>query len=81
MSRIPFHVVEDNMMKVPIILERKFCAKAKIVIDMTNRRISNTRKDGSRVDVYIDDDNYHKLSMHENVKVCCAEEVKLKVSQ
>ena len=33
-SSIPFHVVEDSVMRVPIILGRTFCAKARLVLDM-----------------------------------------------
>ena len=74
----PFHIVDDSVMKVPIILGRKFCAKSKLIIDMANRSITKIFNDGSRIDIYLDKkDNSLQFSMHENIKVQAAETVKI----
>ena len=77
-STTPFHVVDDTVIKVPVILGRKFCAKAGLIIDMANRRLSKYLGDSSKVDIYLhpQSDNF-KVSMHEDIKVMAYESVDL----
>ena len=74
--KTPFHIVDDDVIKTPVILGKKFCAKAKLIIDMNNRKISKAFNDGSRIDVYLNpEDTNLRTSVHESIKVYAAEEV------
>ena len=74
MGTTPFHVVEDSAIKIPMLLGRKFCSKAKLVIDLGNNRIRKNFNDGGSVDIYLDENQTVLTSIHEDIKVCVAEE-------
>ena len=78
MGVVPFYVVGDKNIKVPIILSQKFCIKSGLVIDMSCRRVRKCCKDGSKVDVYLNEDEAIVNCIHEKVKVFVAEDVTIK---
>ena len=72
----PFYIVDDEVIKVPVILGKTFCYKTRLIIDMYNHRISKHFSDGSRVDIYLNTDNTTlKTSIHESIKVFATEDI------
>ena len=72
-----FEVVEDHMIRNSIILGRNFCQKNKIIIDLTNRRISRT-VNSIKIDIYLDASDNPEICIQEGVGVYAAEDVSLK---
>ena len=64
------HVVDDNIIKYPIILGQKFCLHNKLIIDIANRRISKSFRNGSKLDIYLDGKNGNvETSIQKSIKV------------
>ena len=72
----PFHVVDNDVLQIPVILGKKFCEKSKLIIDMHNRRLVKYFEDGSKVDIYLEpEDTKVTTIIHESVKVFAANTV------
>ena len=74
----PFHVVDDKMIKNPVILGKKFCSISKLVIDVHNRRITKDFSDGSHIDIYLQEKSTKLCNcLHEGIKIYAAEDIEL----
>ena len=72
------HIVDDNVLKDPILLGQEFCQHNKLVIDLSKRRISKMDKNGSKIDLYLnsDDDGVIK-NIQESIKVYAASDMEI----
>ena len=70
-----FSVVEDNVIKTDAVLGKKFCKRNKLIIDLSQNKISKVGTDNSRVDIYINEDQSMKKVIHESIIVRAAENV------
>ena len=64
------HVVDDDIIKYPIILGQTFCLHKKLIVDIANRRISKSFRNGSKSDIYLDGENG-------NVETCIQKSIKV----
>ena len=76
-KQIDFGVVFSHMIRYDLILGVAFFSAEKMVVDLKRRRISQHRDDGSRVNLFFDDQNALSQIAEENVPVYAAKEVQV----
>ena len=79
-KQVDFDVVSDQMIGYDLILGVAFFSAEKMVVDLKKRRISQHRDDGSKVNLFFDDQNALSQIVEENVPVYAAKEVQVDVA-